>query len=410
MAKKNNNIIAVLDIGTTKICSLIAQTNEENELKIIGEGTVPSEGLKSGMVVDLAATTHAIEESVSKAESMANVQVDKIVISLAGKNVQCQNSRAEIKVSNPLRGITEDDVKNVVDQAKALVIPDGRELLHILVQEFFVDDQGGIRNPIGIAGSRLAVEVHIITGAIATAQNISKCVNEAGWKVENVVLQPLASAMSTLTEDERNLGVIMADMGGGTIDMAVYSRGGLRHTQVIPMGGDYISSDIAYGLRVSRTDAENLKRKYGCAAISLIDRSDQFEIRGVVAGATETIPRQRLVEIIAPRTAEMLTLVKEELGQVQNKYRNPAGVVLTGGVTLMPGVKEVAEKVFMLPVRVASPIGFHGFTDVIGNPVYSTAVGLVQFQLADRAGASDMKKNFILGVYGSIRDAMDKYL
>ncbi len=410
MAKKNNNIIAALDIGTTKICALIAETNEQNELKIIGEGMVPSEGLKGGMVVDLGATTRAIEEAVSKAESTANVQVDKIVISMAGKHVQCQNSRAEINVSNPLRGITEDDVKNVIDKAKAVVIPEERELLHVLIQEFFVDDQGGIRNPIGIAGSRLAVEVHIITGAVATAQNIYKCVNEAGWKVDNVVLQPLASAMSTLTEDEKNLGVILADMGGGTIDMAVYSRGGLRHTQVIPMGGDYITSDIAYGLRVSKTDAEMLKRKYGCAAISLIDRSEQLEIRGVVAGITELIPRQRLVEIIAPRIAEMLTLVKEEIGQIQYKYRNPAGIVLTGGVTLMPGVKEVAEKIFMLPVRVASPIGFHGFTDVINNPTYSTVVGLVQFQLAERAGASDMKKNFMVGIYGGIRDFMDKYL
>ena len=273
-----------------------------------------------------------------------------------------------------------------------------------------MDDQAGIRNPIGMAGTRLAVEVHIITGAIATAQNIGKCVNTAGWHVENVVLQPLASAMSILTEDEKNLGVVMADMGGGTIDMVVYSRGGVRHTQVIPMGGDYITSDIAYGLRVSRNDAETLKRIHGCAAISLIDRSEQIEIRGVVGGGTDTIPRIRLVEIIVPRVSEMMTLIKEELGQVQNRYRNPAGIVLTGGVTLLPGVKEIGEKMFNLPVRIASPEGFTGFQEVVGNPAYSAAVGLLQFELANRQQSMISDRGWVQRTYDGVRDFLEKYL
>ncbi|MDI6784275.1 MAG: cell division protein FtsA, partial [bacterium] len=350
MAKKKRNTIVGLDIGTTQVRTLIAEVGDDGELNILGIGTVPSEGLERGMVVDLEGTTRSIEKSVQKAQDIANIEVEEAVVGISGGHIQCQNARAGTEVANPMRGITEEDAARAREKATEMITPKDREIIHTLVQEYIVDEQSGIKNPVGFAGTRLEVEVHVVTGAIASAQNIIKSVNQAGVKVEGIVLQPLASSKAILNEDECELGVIMADIGGGTTDTVIFGKNGIRHTQIIPLGGNYITKDIAEGLRVTRFDAENIKRKYGCASVALVNPEEQFEICDVVGREPQMVPRKRLAEIIQPRVEEICGLIKEQLDHVPHRYRRPAGVVLTGGVTLMSGIKEVAQQIFQLPV------------------------------------------------------------
>ena len=379
MAKTKRNIIVGLDIGTTQVRTLIAEVGEDTELNIIGIGTVPSEGLERGMVVDLESTTHSIQKSVQKARDIANVEVEEAVVGISGNHILCQNARAGIEVASPMRGITEEDAERAREKAMAMVTPQGREIIHTLVQEYIVDDQTGIKNPVGFAGTRLEVEVHVVTGAITSANNIAKSVNQAGVTVEEMVLQPLASSKAILTEDERDLGVIMADIGGGTTDTVIFGKNGIRHTQVIPLGGNYITKDIAEGLRITRFDAETIKRKYGCAYAPLVNPEEQFEICDVVGREPQMVPRRDLAEIIQPRMEEICGLIKEQLDHVPHRYRRPAGVVLTGGVTLMPGIKELAQQVFGIPVRIGAPYGVRGLTEPVSTPIYSTGVGLLLF-------------------------------
>lgn len=410
MFGRNNNIIAGLDIGTTKITALIANIDENGKLLIEGEGTVLSEGIKNGIVVDLEATTKVIEKALNKAESSANSKIDKVVIGIAGTSIQGQSNIAEINIASPIRGISEDDIANVINKAREIIIPAGRELLHVMVQDFCVDNQKGIKNPLGMSGSRLAVEMHIVSGDISTMQNIYKCVNGAGWRVGNMVLRPLASSLSVLSEDEKNIGVIMADIGGGTTDIAVYSHGSIRHMQIIPIGGDHITADIVHGLRVSRTDAERVKITHGCAIITLIGSDVEIKVHNVVGGTMYTTSQKKILEIIAPRVIEILNTVKEEFDKMQKRYQNPAGVVLTGGVTLLPGVKEVAARMFNLPVRVATPTGYNGFQEKINDPRYSTAVGLLLHELAEREIGTLNNKNIIFKYYDKLRNFMDNIL
>ncbi|MCX7919096.1 MAG: cell division protein FtsA [bacterium] len=379
MAKTKQNLIVGLDIGTTQVRTLIAEIHEDGEMSIIGIGTVPSEGLERGMIVDLESTTRSIQRSVQKAQDIANVEVKKAIVGISGNHIQCQNARAGIEVVAPLRGITEEDVARAREKAMAMVTPAGREIIHTLVQEYIVDEQSGIKNPIGFAGTRLDVEIHVVTGALTSANNIAKSVNQAGVEVEDIVLQPLASSRAILNDDERDLGVIMADIGGGTTDVVIFGKNGIRHTQIIPLGGNYITKDIAEGLRVTRFDAENIKRKYGCAYVALVGDEEQFEINDVVGREPQMVERKKLAEIIQPRMEEIYTLIKEQLDHVPHRYRRPAGVVLTGGVTLMPGVKELAKEVFQLPIRIGAPFGIRGLTEPVSSPIYSTGVGLLLF-------------------------------
>lgn len=381
MNKKNKNIIVGLDIGTTQVRTLIAEVGEETELNILGIGTVPSEGLERGMVVDLESTGRSIEKSVQKAQDIANIEVEEAVVGISGGHIQCQNARAGVEVVSSMRGITEEDAARAREKATQMIVPKDREIIHTLVQEYIVDDQGGIKNPVGFAGSRLEVEVHVVTGAVTSAHNIIKSVNQAGVKVEEIVLQPLASSKAILSDDERDLGVIMADLGGGTTDTVIFGKNGIRHTQIIPIGGSYITKDISEGLRVTRFDAENIKRKYGCASVGMVNMEEQFEISDVVGREPQMVPRKQLAEIIQPRVEEICGLIKEQLDHVPHRYRRPAGVVLTGGVTLMPGIKEVAQQVFELPVRIGAPFGIRGLSEPVSSPIYSTGVGLLLFGL-----------------------------
>lgn len=385
MAKKRRNIITALDIGTTQTRTLIAELDENSQLTILGVGTVPTEGLKRGMVKDLDSVTQSIAKSVRKAMDIANVDVTKLIVGISGTHIKCQNVRAGVEVANPMRGITEEDVERVLKKANEMVTPKDRQVIHVLVQEYIVDDESGIKDPIGFAGTRLEAEIHVVTGSIASAQNIIKCVRQAGITEEEIVLNPIASSQAVLSEDEKELGVIMADIGGGTTDAVIFGRNGIRHIQIIPLGGDHITGDIAERFRVTHFEAENIKRKYGCADVDLVAPEEQFEICDLVGREPQLVSRKILAETIQARIEDICEMIKAELEQVPQRYRRPAGVVLTGGVTLLPGVKEVAQRVFNLPVRIGAPYGLRGLSEAVNSPIYSTGVGLILFGLEERA-------------------------
>ncbi len=366
-----------LDIGTTKISCIIADQSSSGELRVVGVGNAPSEGLRRGVVVDLEKTVASISKSVEEAERMAGVEVKGVYAGIAGDHIRSINSRGVIAVARKDNEIAISDVERVVEAAKAIAIPMDREIIHVIPQEFVVDDQDGIKDPVGMSGVRLEAEVHIITGAVTSAKNICRAIQRSGLKVYDLVLEPLASSLACLDDDERDLGVVLLDIGGGTTDVAVFHEGSIRHTAIIPYGGANVTSDIAIGLRTPIDKAESIKIQYGSALASLVSADDSINVSGVGGRSDREISRQLLASMIEPRMEEIFALANKEVRKNHFAQLLGGGVVLTGGTSLLPGVTELAEQVFEMPVRLGIPRGLGGLSANVADPRFSTGVGLV---------------------------------
>ena len=366
-----------LDIGTTKISCIIAEMSDSSEVSIVGIGNTPSEGLRRGVVVDLEKTVGSIQRAVDEAERMAGVPVRGVTAGIAGDHIRSINSRGVIAVSRKDNEIGPADVDRVVEAAKAIAIPMDREIIHVIPQEFIVDDQDGIRDPVGMSGVRLEAEIHIITGAVTSAKNICRAIQRAGLKVHDLVLEPLASSHAVLGRDERDLGVALLDIGGGTTDVAVFFEGTIRHTAIVPCGGANVTNDLAIGLRTPIDKAEAIKLQHGCALAALVSSSEGVNVSGVGGRADREISRHVLASMIEPRMEEILGLANREVKKNHFAELLGGGVVLTGGSSLMPGVIELAEQVFEMPVRIGAPTGLGGLSASVADPRFSTGVGLV---------------------------------
>jgi cell division protein FtsA len=375
------NLIVGLDIGTTKIAVIISELQESGEPKIVGIGTSRSEGLKRGVVINLEKTVESITKAVEDAELMAGVKVSSVFAGIAGDHIRSINSRGVIAISRSGNEIVPSDVERVINAAKTVALPMDREIIHVLPQEYTVDDQSGIKDPIGMCGVRLEAEVHIVTGAVTSAQNIYRSVKKAGLEVCDLVFQPLASSYSLLSPDEDELGVVLVDLGGGTTDIAIFHDGSIRHTAVIGVGGKNVTNDIAIGLRTSVQQAEEIKKSYGCALSALVNSDEMIQVPGVGGGEPKQISRSVLASIIEPRAEEILSLVLGEMKKTNYSDLLAAGVVLTGGGSLLEGMVELAEQIFDLPVKKGIPQGFSGLVDVVSTPIHSTGVGLILYGL-----------------------------
>jgi len=405
---KPTNIVVGLDIGTTKICAIVGEITPSG-IDIIGIGMSPSKGLRRGVVINIDQTVNSIRRAVEEAELMSGIKIKSVFAGIAGSHIRGFNSRGVVAVSGKNREITQYDIDRAIDAAKAVAISADREIIHVLPQEFIVDDQRGIKEPLGMSGIRLEVEVHIVTGAVTSAQNIIKSVNKAGLEVQDIVLEQLASAEAVLNQDERELGVLLLDIGGGTTDVAVFLGGGVWHTSVLPLGGDHVTNDIAVGLRTPIAEAERIKKEYGCALADLVDPDEVIVVPSVGGEKERKIPRHLLCEIIEPRIEEIFSLVEKEIKSLGYGNLLAAGVVITGGTAIMDGVVEVAERVFELPVRRGFPKGVGGLSDVVDNPIFSTGVGLVLYgrKNIDQHRFSKFPKDKL---FSRIIDRMKKWL
>ncbi|OLC40283.1 MAG: cell division protein FtsA [Nitrospirae bacterium 13_1_40CM_4_62_6] len=373
---KRDHIVVGLDIGTTKICAIVAEVTEEGTVNVVGVGSSPSRGLRKGVVVNIESTVESIKKAVEEAELMAAVQINSVYTGIAGSHISGENSRGVVALKK--QEVTRVDVQRAVDTARSVaVLPSDRRILHVLPREFMVDDQDGIREPLGMSGSRLEVDVHIITGAVTSAQNIIKSVNRAGLDVVDMVLQPLASSEAVLTPEERELGVAMVDLGGGTTDLAIFAEGSIRHTAVLPIGGQHLTTDLAIGLRTPQGEAERLKIRKGVALAELVKDDEMVDVPGVGDRPARTLSRKLLAEITEPRVEEMFDLVRREIIRTGYEGILAAGVVITGGTSMLEGMLEAAERVLDLPVRRGVPNGVGGLRDIVSNPMYATGVGLI---------------------------------
>ncbi|MCZ6781790.1 MAG: cell division protein FtsA [Proteobacteria bacterium] len=373
---RNEDLIVGLDIGTTKICAVVAERTE-NGVDVVGIGTHPSRGLRKGVVVDIDATVRSIKHVVEEAELMADYEITSVYAGIAGGHIRGFNSHGVVAVKD--REVTESDVKRVIDAAKAVAIPMDREVIHVIPQEFVIDDQDGIREPLGMSGVRLEAKIHIVTAAVTSAHNIVKCANKAGLNVVDIVLEPLASAQAVLAGDERDLGVCMLDIGGGTTDIAVFADGSIKNTAVLGLGGAHVTNDIAVGLRTPFDEAERIKKKFGVASTRYLASDDVITVPSVGGRRPREISRKILCEIIEPRVEEILSLARQELSKAGLEDRIPSGVVLTGGASALDGMAELAEEIFEGPVRRGLPMHIGGLQDVVRSPMYATGVGLVLF-------------------------------
>ncbi len=378
------DLIVGLDIGTTKVCVIIGGFNDSGQLEITGVGTTPSRGLRRGVVINIETTVRSIAAAVEAAEMMSGREVISVFTGIAGGHIEGINSRGVVAVTGRGREITREDVDRVIDAAKAVVIPMDREVLHVIPQEFVVDDQGGIKNPIGMVGVRLEAEVHIITGAVTSAQNIVKCVNRAGFKVNDIVLEPLASSKAVLTQDEKELGVLLIDLGGGTTDVLLHLEGAPYHTEVLSVGGDQVTNDISIMLKTPLEAAEKIKVQAGCCYAPLVQEDEEVHIPGVGGRPPRTIMRSELVEIVQPRMAEILGMIREQIDRKGYLNILGGGVVVTGGGSLLTGTAELATEIFNLPARTGYPVKLGGLVEEYYNPMYATGVGLVMSGAARR--------------------------
>ncbi len=369
------NLVVGLDIGTSKIVCIVAEINDEGSLDIIGMGTHPSRGLRRGVVVNIEATVNAIQRALEEAELMADCKIREVYTGIAGSHIKSFNSHGMYAIKD--KEISQLDVDRVVDTARAVNIPTDQQILHTIPQEFIVDGQEDVRDPLGMSAVRLEVKVHIVTGAVSAAQNIIKCVRRCGIEVGDLVLQPLASAMAVLTEDEKELGVCLVDIGGGTTDIAVFTDGAIRHTAVIPVAGDQVNNDIAVALRTPPKEAEDIKIQYGCALRQLADARDMIEVPGIGDRPPRTLSKQTLAEFIEPRMEELYSLVQAELRRSGFEELLSSGIVITGGSAGMQGMVELGEEVFHMPVRMGWPRYTGGLSDVMHNPRYATCMGLL---------------------------------
>ena len=370
----NENIIVGLDIGTTKMCAVVGEISG-NEINIIGIGTHPSIGLRKGVVVNIESTVDSIKKAVEEAELMAGCEISAVYAGIAGGHITGFNSHGIVAIKGS--EITQNDVERVIDAARAVAIPMDREVIHVLPQEFIVDDQSGIQNPVGMAGVRLEAKIHIVTGAVTSAHNIVKCANRSGLDVCDIVLESLASGEAVLTEEEKELGTALLDLGGGTSDLAVFSGKNIKHTFVLALGGNNLTNDIAIGLRAPLTEAEKIKKKYGTALTRDINGEETIEVPGMGGRKPRKLPRQILGEILEPRMEEIYTLIRREIYRAGMEDLITSGMVLTGGTALLENAVEVAESIFNVPTRLGRPMGISGLVDVVNNPMYATGVGLV---------------------------------
>lgn len=369
-------MIVGLDIGTTKIVAVVGEATPEG-VQIVGIGSSPSKGLRKGVVINIEQTVSAIHKAIEDAERMAGGKIRKVCAGIAGSHIQGFNSHAIVAIKDG--EVKQSDIDRAIEAAKAVSIPSDREILHILPQEFLVDGQDGIREPIGMSGHRLEAKIHIVTGAISSAQNIIKCAQRCNLEVTDVVLEQLASAYAVLSEDERELGVALVDIGGGTTDIAIFCNGSIQHTSVIPIGGQHLTNDIAVGLRTPGENAEEIKKSYGSASAKMIGKDEVIEVPSIGARPERILRRQILGDILEPRVEEIFELIAQEINKVGLRELLASGVVITGGSALLPGMVEVAEHVLGLPVRRGSPGGVGGLLDVVNSPMYATGVGLVLY-------------------------------
>jgi len=404
----DKDIIVGLDIGTTKICVVVAEKGQFNEVKILGVGTSLSEGLRRGVVINLDKTVRSIEKAVEEAELISGVEINSVYAGIAGDHIRSLNSRGIVAVSGD-NGISQADIQRAIDAAKAISLPMDREIIHILPQEFIVDDQDGINDPIGMSGVRLEVEAHIVTGAVTSAQNIYKSVGRAGLKVKDIVLEPLASNFAVLDDDERELGVGLIDIGGGTTDVAIFYGGSIRHTSVIGLGGKYVTNDIALGLRTPIEQAEKIKLEHGCCYIDNITDEEEISVPAVGGREPRKVSRSILTRIIQPRMEEIFRLALSELKRSDSVDLLTSGIVLTGGACIISGAVELAEKIFDMPVRIGIPEGFSGLVESAKNPMYATGVGLVLYGEQNR-GTSQYFEGDDTRLYSKIHSRMKRWV
>jgi cell division protein FtsA len=374
-ARDNKKLIVGLDVGTSKIAAIVAEVRPEGGFEIIGMGSHPSRGLKKGVVVNIETTVNAIQRALEEAELMADCKIREVYTGIAGSHIRSFNSQGMVAVKD--KEVALADIERVVDTARAVQIPNDQQILHVLNQEFIIDGQEDVREPLGMSGVRLEVKVHIVTGAVSAAQNIVKCVRRCGLEVRDLVLQPLASAMAVISDDEKDLGVALVDIGGGTSDLVVFTHGAIRHTAVIPIAGDQITNDIAMALRTPTKDAEDIKERYGCALSQLADPQDMVEVPGLGEREPRQLSRKTLAEVIEPRVEELYSLVQTELRRSGYEELLSSGVVITGGSSVMQGMVELGEEIFHMPVRVGYP-AYHGaLAEAVRHPRHSTGVGLL---------------------------------
>ncbi|MFW6140341.1 MAG: cell division protein FtsA [Acidobacteriota bacterium] len=404
-----NGYIVGIDIGTKKTTALIGEVTEEKKIEIIGIGTANSRGLRKGVVVNLDATVESIKKAQEEAELMAGFEIDSAYIGISGAHIKSFNSRGVIAVSGKNREITREDIRRVIEQSKAVSIPPDREIIHIIPQEYVVDEQDGIKYPLGMSGIKLEVNVHIVTGAITSVQNLKTCISRTGIGIEQIVLNQIATSQSVLTHDEKELGVGLIDIGGGTTEIAIFERGSLWYTSVIPIGGDNFTNDIAVGLRTPIPEAEKIKKKFGCVSSPLVDEQDTIEVPSVGRGKKpRVLSRQLLAEIIQPRAEEIFRLVDNDIKRMGYEKSLNSGVVLTGGTSLLEGLEEIAEGVFDLPVRRGEPGGAGGLVDRVNTPDYSTSVGLLLHgfnKWKEKGFSKDKKKGFWVKIKDWLKEA-----
>jgi cell division protein FtsA len=371
--------VASLDIGTTKVAAIIAEVDQEGQINVIGVGVGPCDGLRHGMVVNLEKTVQAVADTVSQAEQMAGIKVPPVCVGIAGSHIRGISGRGVVAVSGPNREITPEDVDRVINAAQAVALPSDRELIHIIRQEFVVDEQRGIKDPVGLCGVRLEAEVYIITAALTAVQNISRCVEKAGYEVGGIVLESLASSEAVMSDQERELGAILVDLGGGTTDVAVFFEGSIRHTGAVTLGGRNVTSDLAYGLRTSLEEAERVKISHGCGRHVEGDKESFVEVKALSGQSTRKVSKAVLVDIIQPRMEEILSLAHQEAQKCEFSRLATAGVVLTGGAATLEGTTELCEEIFGAPVRLGVPSGVSGLVAEVQNPAFATAVGLAEY-------------------------------
>ncbi|MBW1805376.1 MAG: cell division protein FtsA [Deltaproteobacteria bacterium] len=400
------DIIVGLDIGTTKICAVVGEVVPGGEIEIIGLGSHPSDGLRKGVVINIEKTVNSIKEAIEEAETMAGCEISSVYVGIAGGHIKGFNSHGVIALKE--REVTKKDIDRVIEAASAVAIPMDREVIHVLTQEFIVDEQDGIMDPLGMSGVRMEAKIHIVTGAVTSAQNIIKCCNRAGLDVCDIVLESLASSVAVLSEEERNLGVALIDFGGGTTDLAVFSKGSIKHTSVLALGGDNLTYDISIGLRTPRLEAEKIKIKYGCGLSSMIGKDETIEVPGVAGRKPRVLSRQILGEILEPRVEEIFTIIQNEL--IRSGYEDmvTSGIVVTGGSSELSGIMEIAEQIFNAPTRIGFPQEIHGLVEVVNKPMYATAVGLVLYG----ARSGEVHKKFRIrdsNIFGRVVERMKKW-
>ncbi len=403
--KEDKNLIVGLDIGTSKIVAIVAELQPEGTLKVIGLGQHISRGLKKGVVINIESTMQAIQRALEEAELMANCKINNVYTGIAGSHIKSLNSHGMVKIKDA--EVSQMDVDRVIETARAIALPADQQILHILTQEFIIDGQEDVREPLGMSGMKLEVKVHIVTGAVAAAQNIVKCIKRCGIEVSDLILQPLASSLAVLTEDEKELGVCLVDIGGGTTDIAVFKQGAIRHTAVVPIAGDQMTNDVAVAFRTPTQSAEDIKIKYGCALRQLADPREVVEVPGVDGRDPRQLSVQTLAEVLEPRVVELYELILNELRRSGMEEMIASGIVITGGSAMMKGMVDLGEEIFHMPVRLGMPRYVGGLSEVVSNPRYATGVGLVLMgkQQLERHLSGQLES----GSFGRILDRMKSW-